>query len=537
MRQKLIAVVVVLGVSGAFAIGMSASASADVVIGSCTIVSNPTSTVFTNCPGANLSGADLSNLDLSYAKLSGANLTGANLTNVNFFFSTLDYAVVTDATVTGASIGPDSMSHITSGGLVGTPAGVGELGCNGCWTLVNGFLLGPTANAAGVNAAGANFDFYTWNGIDLTNANFSNTSLRYTQLTNATLAGINLSGAGGFDTHFESSNLTGANLTGAGLYNSFFQGANLTNATLTNASLQQVFMDTNTTVTGVISGGITGFPTSLPAGWSVVNGYLIAPGVNLTAADLTTANLTNLNLTGANLTNATLTGANLSGTDLTNATLTGVTSGGIIGTPAALPTGWTLVDGYLLGPGIHLLTITADNKTIILGAPLPTLTYSVSGLVNNDPPSIVTGVVCTTAATNTSPAGAYPITCSGGSAPNYVLDFKPGALTIGYSVSIVAPPPNTVFKQGAKITVKFQLLTNNGQPIANTLAASLGCTVTATFNNTSAVCATYTASKKVFQATVTTSTGLTHGQSYPITIRVTVGTAVVATGTVNITAK
>jgi hypothetical protein len=214
-----------------------------------------------------------------------------------------------------------------------------------------------------------------------------------------------------------------------------------------------------------------------------------------------------------------------------------VVSGNIIGTPAALPTGWTLVNGYLLGPGQHLLTITADNKTIILGAPLPTLTYSVSGLVNNDPPSIVTGVVCTTTATNTSPAGAYPITCSGGSAPNYVLAFTPGTLTIGYSVSIVAPPANTVFKQGAKILVKFQLLTNNGQPIANTLAAGLGCTVTATFNNTSPVCATYTASKKVFQATVATSTGLTHGQSYPITIQVTVGTAVVATATVNVIAK
>jgi uncharacterized protein YjbI with pentapeptide repeats len=47
-----------------------------------------------------------------------------------------------------------------------------------------------------------------------------------------------------------------------------------------------------------------------------------------------------LNLTGANLTNANLTGV----------ALNGVISGGIIGTPAALPSGWTLVGGVLIGP-------------------------------------------------------------------------------------------------------------------------------------------------------------------------------------------
>ncbi len=42
-------------------------ASADMVVNGCTIVSNPTPTHHTNCPGADMSGANLSGVDLSYA--------------------------------------------------------------------------------------------------------------------------------------------------------------------------------------------------------------------------------------------------------------------------------------------------------------------------------------------------------------------------------------------------------------------------------------------------------------------------------------
>ena len=51
--------------------------------------------------------------------------------------------------------------------------------------------------------------------------------------------------------------------------------------------------------------------------------------------DFPHANLIDVNLTDANL------GA---------AVLTGVHSGGIVGTPSALPSGWTLVHGTLVGP-------------------------------------------------------------------------------------------------------------------------------------------------------------------------------------------
>jgi hypothetical protein len=56
----------------------SAPASADTVFGTCTIVSNPTATNFTNCPGANLVGADLSGIDLSFANLAGATMVSCS---------------------------------------------------------------------------------------------------------------------------------------------------------------------------------------------------------------------------------------------------------------------------------------------------------------------------------------------------------------------------------------------------------------------------------------------------------------------------
>jgi len=54
------------------------------------------------------------------------------------------------------------------------------------------------------------------------------------------------------------------------------------------------------------------------------------------------------------LSSAVMTDTNLADADLLGANLTDITSGGITGTPAALPLRWTLVEGYLVGPGAVL---------------------------------------------------------------------------------------------------------------------------------------------------------------------------------------
>jgi uncharacterized protein YjbI with pentapeptide repeats len=80
-------------------------------------------------------------------------------------------------------------------------------------------------------------------------------------------------------------------------------------------------------------------------------------GADLTGADLTGATLVSTNFTGATLTNATLTDADRRRTDLRELHERGARrrrERGIPAGPVTLPPGWTLRDGYLLGPGADL---------------------------------------------------------------------------------------------------------------------------------------------------------------------------------------
>ncbi len=179
----------------------------------------------------------------------------------------------------------------------------------------------------------------------------------------------------------------------ANLQNCDLSGTNLSNANLKRANLTDADLN-GATLDGVSSGGIVGTPSSLPSDWTLVAGYLIGPGANLTDAnlvssnlsdadlqganllyanledadltdadladsipervDLTDANLTGATLTDATLINTTLTGANLTDATLSGASLVGVISGGVVGTPSSLPSDWTLVAGYLIGPEANL---------------------------------------------------------------------------------------------------------------------------------------------------------------------------------------
>jgi hypothetical protein len=78
------------------------------------------------------------------------------------------------------------------------------------------------------------------------------------------------------------------------------------------------------------------------------------------------------------------------------------------------------------------LTISVNNQTRQYGAtnpPLNSVTYA--GFVNGDGPASLSGVLsCATTATQSSPLGIYPITCSGLSSSNYTITYVPGQLTI-----------------------------------------------------------------------------------------------------------
>ena len=137
--------------------------------------------------------------------------------------------------------------------------------------------------------------------------------------------GANLSGC-----DLRGVDLTGLNLTHANLFRARLKGATLDNATLTKALVGGAGF-AGADLAGVVSGAVSGVPATLPDDWILVNGYLVGPGANLTAA----------NLTGANLSFSHLAGANLSKAKLARANLFGVRSGSITTTPSSPPSNWS----------------------------------------------------------------------------------------------------------------------------------------------------------------------------------------------------
>lgn len=284
-------------------------------------------------PGADLRGADLTGATLRGADLSGADLTGVPLTKSDLTNANLASATLTGADVSSAVLASDSPSKfagVVSGGLIGTPA---KLPASGLFKVVNGYLVGPNVDLTGANLSGAKLDFVDLSYARLTGANLNGARLLGTTLSNAWLMDASLTGAivtlAKFDTlndaklagvtsgglagvpdtlpsnrfrivegylvgpnvnltgasftpganlgiSLSATNFTNANLAGLNLTGAFMNNADLTNAVLTGTNLTGVNLSA-ATLTGVISGGIVGTP-ALPAGWSIVNGSLVAPG-------------------------------------------------------------------------------------------------------------------------------------------------------------------------------------------------------------------------------------------------------------------
>lgn len=118
------------------------------------------------------------------------------------------------------------------------------------------------------------------------------------------------------------------------------------------------------------------------------------------------------------------------------------------------------------------LTLTADDKSRTTAQANPTLTYTPTGLVNNDTTATAfTGTPeLSTTATSTSPVGPYPISIAAGtvSSTNYDITYVPGTLT----VTAAAPPgkPTPTLSPGALvITTK-----NKGKTVKSiTVSATL----------------------------------------------------------------
>jgi hypothetical protein len=79
------------------------------------------------------------------------------------------------------------------------------------------------------------------------------------------------------------------------------------------------------------------------------------------------------------------------------------------------------------------LTVTPNNQSIVAGSALPSLSATITGFVNGDTQTVVTGLpALTTTATSSAPAGSYSIIATLGTlaAANYSFTFGTGTLTI-----------------------------------------------------------------------------------------------------------
>ena len=314
---------------------------------------------------------------------------------------------------------------------------------------------------AGIDLAGCDLRGSNLNGVNLSHANLRRTNLNGSELVRANLTGANLNGA-----HLSLTDLSGARFASADLsgvvsgsvigvpvlpakwvvVNGYLVGprANLSDDKLSGADLSHADLFdvrlTGADLAGVTSGSIIGNPI-LPKDWKLENGYLIGPESNLTSArlnganlsfddmqnaNLTGANLTNSNLPGANMSNAVLTGATLGGTRMNGATLDGVTSGSIVGTPI-LPSGWLLVNGYLVGISANLKGANFMNANLF-GADL--VSANLSG-------AILTGV------SSGSVQGEFSVTLP----PNWSIKngylFGPGANLTGANLPVSEAFPVT----------------------------------------------------------------------------------------------
>jgi uncharacterized protein YjbI with pentapeptide repeats len=163
-----------------------------------------------NLQGDNASGADFSGTNLAEASLYGTNLTGANLSDADLFGIDGAGIILQNADLTGANLTDASIALDAFGGGAPTLAGADLAGATltgiitadisgpppavlpAHWMLVNGFLLGPTANLTDAETPFQGLDL---EGMDLASANISSAQFVKDNLTNATFAGSNATAA------------------------------------------------------------------------------------------------------------------------------------------------------------------------------------------------------------------------------------------------------------------------------------------------------------------------------------------------------
>jgi predicted outer membrane repeat protein len=128
------------------------------------------------------------------------------------------------------------------------------------------------------------------------------------------------------------------------------------------------------------------------------------------------------------------------------------------------------------------LTITPDSLTMTYKGTVPAYTWTANFVNGDTSASLTTQPTCGARdgsgnpVSTTTPAGVYPITCTGAGDPNYAISYQTGTLTILYGTggylqpvndtahgeTCGSPCPMSIFKAGQTIPFKFQIKDANG---------------------------------------------------------------------------
>jgi hypothetical protein len=155
-----------------------------------------------------------------------------------------------------------------------------------------------------------------------------------------------------------------------------------------------------------------------------------------------------------------------------------VTPGGLSSTNYTL----TFVVGTLTVKPASL-TVTANNQTRLYGQPNPLFTASFSGFVNAEGPGVLGGTLASsTAATQTSTVGSYPVTPSGLTSSNYAIVFVPGTLAITPApLTIKAADKSMLLNETLPaLTATYTGFVNGDTPASLTSQPSITTTATGT---------------------------------------------------------
>jgi uncharacterized protein YjbI with pentapeptide repeats len=204
------------GVAAVTGVPGAAPAFADTVVAGCTIVANPTSSHFTNCPDVDFSTTSLSGVDLSYANLSGSVFARCTMSS-QFPFLTCQGTDLQGADLHDA----DASSATFNAKTLGGPS---------LYVSATADLTGATLT--GLDASRADMEQVFLPGEDLSGANFSDADLSMANQGSGPGTGSDLSGA-----TLAGTNFSGVNLSGSDLSNTTWTSADLASATLTDAVL------------------------------------------------------------------------------------------------------------------------------------------------------------------------------------------------------------------------------------------------------------------------------------------------------------